>query len=129
MNPYFFSAGALAILVGAVHSVLGERLIFRHMRTHSFVPTDGGQSLRTHELRILWATWHIATVMGWGMAGILFWLARPSSTHIIQSAASWSVAAAMLASSVLVLVGTKGKHPGWVGLLGVATLTVLGCYA
>lgn len=29
---------------------------------------------------------------------------------------------AMLIASVLVLYGTKAKHPGWIGLLGVAIL-------
>ncbi len=32
----------------------------------------------------------------------------------------------MLAASGLVLIGTKGRHPGWAGLLGVAVLVWLG---
>lgn len=39
------------------------------------------------------------------------------------------IIAAMLASSLLVLVGTKGKHLGWVGLLGVAMLASVGLCA
>jgi hypothetical protein len=30
---------------------------------------------------------------------------------------------------MLVLVGTQGKHPGWVGLLVVAVLAIIGAYA
>ena len=129
MNHYFVAAGVLAFIVGIVHSLLGEHLIFRRMRTHGLVPTNGGQSLHTAHVRILWATWHIATAMGWGIGAILFWLAMPSSVPAARSAITLSVVASMLASSTLVLVGTKGRHPGWVGLLGVAVLTVLGSYA
>ena len=36
------------------------------------------------------------------------------------------IATAVLASAALVLVGTKGRHPGWIGLLVVAVLAWLG---
>lgn len=129
MNPYLIAAGVLALIVGVVHSFLGERLIFRRMRTQGLVPTEGGQSLHTAHVRILWATWHIATAMGWGMAAMLFWLAQPSSAPLVPSAFTLSVLVSMLASSALVLVGTQGRHPGWIGLLGVAILTAWGAYA
>lgn len=37
-----------------------------------------------------------------------------------------AIAVAMLLASAIVGFGTKGKHLGWVGLLGVAVLTALG---
>jgi hypothetical protein len=129
MNWYFFSAAALAFVVGLVHSILGEKLIFRRMRSSGVVPTNGGGVLREPHVRILWATWHVVTALGWCAAAILLWLALPSSTHLVQSVLPKAIGAAMLASSVLVLVGTNGKHPGWVGLLLVAILTTAGSYA
>jgi hypothetical protein len=129
MNQYLIAAGILALIVGAVHSFLGEWLIFRHMRRESRLPSSGGKPLRETHARILWATWHIATAMGWGSAAILFWLAQPSSAPVIRSTVTFAIGASMLASAVLVLVGTKGRHPGWAGLLGVAILTALGAYA
>ena len=59
MNWYFIAAGVLSFLIGFVHSVLGESLIFRRMRAGGFIPTIGGQLLREPQVRILWASWHV----------------------------------------------------------------------
>jgi hypothetical protein len=129
MNWYFVSAAALAFTIGLVHSLLGERLIFRRMRTAGIVPTNGGQVLREPQVRILWASWHVVTLMGWCVGVFLLWLAVPSSRLLGQSSIVTAVAVTMLGSSILVLFGTRGRHAGWVGLLGVAILTILGSYA
>lgn len=84
-----------------------------------YFPTNGGRVIGEGHVRILWASWHVLTVFGWCLATILLWLsqAQPVGGGTLLSHA---IAIAMLAGSSLVLVGTKGKHPGWVGLLGVA---------
>jgi hypothetical protein len=129
MNWFFVSAGVLTIVIGLIHSLLGERLIFRRMRLAGLIPTNGGQGLREPHVRILWASWHLVTAMGVGFAVVLFWLALPSSRSQAQSIVAWTIVGSMIASSSLVLVGTKGKHLGWAGLLGVAILTAIGVYA
>lgn len=129
MNAYLAAAGVLALIVGAVHSWLGEHWIFRRLRRQSWVPTEGGTVLREPHVRILWATWHVATAMGWGIAAALLWLSRPSSGLPGQSVVLLALAAAMVASAALVLVGTRGRHPGWAGLLAVGVLVALGAWA
>lgn len=127
MNPYFIAAAALAFVVGLVHSVLGEILIFRRMRKPGrIIPTDGGSILRAHHVRILWASWHVVTAFGWGMAAILVWLAQPAARGVADGFLEHAIAVSMLVGSVLVLIATKARHPGWVGLLGVAVLVWLG---
>ena len=126
MNTYFFVAACLAFVLGLAHSVLGEVLIFRRMRRRSFIPTEGGPILREHHVRILWATWHLVTVFGWGFGAILLRLSFPASPDAIQATVENSILVSMLAASLIVLVGTKGKHPGWVVLLGIAILLWLG---
>ena len=83
MNSYFIAAAVLAFLVGLVHSILGERLIFRRLREGRVVPTHGGTLLGEGHVRILWASWHVLTVFGWGIAAILLWclqfIPRPPS--------------------------------------------------
>ena len=128
MNWYFAAAGTLAFVVGLVHSFLGERLIFSRLRVTGLVPTNGGSVLHERHVRILWASWHVVTVLGWCIAALLFWLSMPTPARAAQSVIAPLVIASMLISSILVLVGTKGKHPGWAGLLGVAVLTALGTY-
>ena len=129
MNWYLAAAGTLTFAIGLVHSLLGERLVFQRMRSAGFIPTNGGPFLREPHVRILWASWHVVTAMGWCVAKTLFWLSLPLSKHLAQSLFAEAAVAPMLASSILVLVGTKGKHPGWAGLLGVAIVTAIGWYA
>ena len=126
MNKYLAAAGLLAFVVGLVHSVLGERLIFRRMRAGSLIPTNGGKVIGESHVRIIWASWHIVTLLGWLLAAGLVWLAGlqvqvQSQGHLISV-----VSLATLTSSALVFIATKARHPGWVGLLGVAVLAWLG---
>ena len=101
--------------------VLGEILIFRHVRKGGLVPAMGAPPLRERNIRIIWATWHLATVFGWAFAGVLFRLAfgHPSPSSLILSA----IVFAYLGGAILVLIGTKGRHPGWIALSAVAALT------
>ena len=125
MNGYFVAAGTLLTAIGLIHTVLGERRIFRRLRGPGLIPTVGGSHLREPHVRILWATWHLASALSWGMAAILVWLALPSSRPQDPTPIAEIIAAAVLASAGLVLVGTKGRHPGWIGLLVVAVLVWL----
>ena len=126
MNAFFLAAAWLTFAIGLVHSVFGEWLIFRRMRQGGFIPTNGGQVLREPHVRILWASWHVLTVLGWGIAALLFWLAQAPQAQIAPSIIPQILTAALAASSALVLIGTKGKHPGWIGLLVAAALTFAG---
>lgn len=120
--PYLVAA-VVALATGIVHSVLGETLIFRHLRDGGLVPVLGAPPLRERNVRIIWATWHLATLFGWAFAGVLFQLAlgRPVTVPLVVGA----VVFAYLGGAVLVLVGTKGRHPGWVALAAVAALTAV----
>jgi len=126
MNSYFVVAGCLAFVLGLIHSVLGEVLIFRHMRKGSFVPTDGSPVLRERHVRILWATWHVVAVFAWGFGAILLRLSYPSSQYIVQAFVVNAIMLSMLTASLIVLVGTKGKHPGWLVLLVIAIFLWIG---
>ena len=126
MNWFLFSASIITFVVGLIHTVLGEVIVFRKMRRHGFIPTDGGSLLSESDVRILWSTWHALTAFGWGMALLLLWLARHSSHDSTYPLLINIVATSMLVGSALVFIGTKGRHPGWVGLLIVALLSWIG---
>lgn len=126
MRAYMFAAGVLALIVGAAHSVLGEILIFRHLRSRGLVPAMGAPPLSERHIRILWASWHLATVFGWASGVVLLRLAFPSTESSLQALVENSIILAFLGGSFLVLIGTKGRHPGWIGLLGVAALAWFG---
>ena len=99
--------------------MLGELLIFKRMRSDTLVPTVGGSLLSERHVRILWATWHIVSIFGLGFAAILgIGLDAVDPPQFVQRV----IAVTMAVSGSLVLVATKAKHPGWIGLLLVAAL-------
>jgi len=120
MNNYLVGAAGLALVVGLVHSIVGEFMIFRRLRQQSLIPTNGGNILLERHVRILWASWHVLTVFGALIAFLLLHLAAIPAAD--RRGLGGAIVLAMILGSLLVLVGTRGRHPGWVGLLGVAIL-------
>ena len=118
MQLHLLAAALLLTLIGIVHSILGESLIFQRLRKNGWIPTEGAPVLKESHVRILWATWHLGSVFGWGMAYMLFQLARQPSQSWVEQVIALSAAS----SGLLVLIDTKGRHPGWMGLLLVAGL-------
>ena len=124
MNNYFLAAAVVAAIVGIVHLVVGEAMIFRKLRQGRLIPDQPAPPLQERNIRILWATWHLASAFGFGFAAILLTLstARSDADPVMVGA----IALAFVSSAMLVLVATKGRHPGWIGLLCVGVLTYLG---
>ena len=120
MQTTYLIAAVIATLTGLIHSVYGEILIFRQLRRGGWIPASAAAPLRERHVRILWATWHLASVFGWAFAALMFRLAfgHPLTTAWIVAA----IAFANLGGAILVLVGTKGRHPGWIALGAVAAL-------
>jgi hypothetical protein len=125
MQTYLAVAAAVAFLTGVAHSVLGEMLIFRQLRIGTLVPGQDAPPLRSRNIRIIWATWHVATVFGWAFAGVLLQLALSPRASLVSLFLNASVAA-YAGGSLLVLIGTRGRHPGWIALAAVAALVWTG---
>jgi hypothetical protein len=125
MPTTLIAAGALAMVVSLAHSALGEVLIFRHLRNGGLVPAVAAPPLRERHVRILWATWHLATIFGLSFAIVLLQLGSETSGVDLRELIRCAAIFAFLGGSILVLVGTRGRHPGWVGLSGVAALAWL----
>ncbi|MEP4531544.1 MAG: hypothetical protein ABJ004_00565 [Cyclobacteriaceae bacterium] len=129
MNISFLIAGILCFILGIVHSILGELLIFNSKRNpSSIVPSKNSADLNERHLRIIWATWHLATFFGWCLGVILVKISLTQNelnTEIIRLI-THSTIYAMMAGSILVLTATKGKHPGWIILLIIGTLLIIG---
>ena len=122
MNYLLAAAGALTVVVGLVHSILGETMIFRRMRTGSVAPTHGGKLIGEGHVRIIWASWHIVTLFGWLMAAILFRAAASAEHAQSYGVVLSGIALTMFVGGLLVLIATKARHPGWAGLFGVSVL-------
>lgn len=125
MNGWWWAAAAGLVVIGAVHSVLGERMIFRHLRRGSVVPQGGAPALRAYQTRILWASWHLVTLFGWALAAVLVWLAGQGSAAVTTGIAL-ALAASLIAAAALVGAATRGRHLAWVALLLDAGLVLAG---
>ncbi len=62
------------------------------------------------------------TVFGWAFAIVTLRLSFPTDNDSFQTFVKYTITAALLVSALLVLFGTKGKHPGWLGLAVAAVL-------
>lgn len=123
MQPLLATAAILAAATGVVHSLLGERLIFRHLRRSSLVPSLPAPPLQARNVRILWATWHLASVFGWALAALLWQLALEPGVALSARYVLGAVAGGFLVGALFVLVGTRGRHPGWIALGAVGVLS------
>lgn len=127
MNYYHLSAGILTIVLGLAHSVLGEHLIFKYKREKGkIIPTKHSKELPVGQLRIIWASWHVATFLAWGIGATLIHIAI--ATEPEQPRVSFFTAAityAISAVGLCVLLATKGKHPGWVVSFVIVILLIL----
>lgn len=122
MNAWLVAAAAVLALIGVVHSWLGERRIFRHLRRGGAVPTGGAPVLREFQTRILWGCWHLASLLGFALVGLLLWLATPAAREVSGGIAETIIAATMIACAGLVAWSNRGRHPAWAACLLVAGL-------
>ena len=69
------------------------------------------------------STWQHRVWRAWALAGLIWQLSQDSLTARSVLGASTF---AFLAGSMLVLIGTRGRHPGWVALGTAGILTWVG---
>jgi len=125
MQSFLVAAGVLALVTAVVHSVLGELLIFRHLRNTGVVPSVAAPPVQARSIRIIWATRHLASLFGLAFAAVLFQMALDDSDRSLRAVILRAIVFANLGGASLVLVGTRGRHPGSIALLLVAVLAWL----
>lgn len=136
MNPLLIAAAVGLALVGLVHSVLGEIMVFRALRRQGMAArgmrhNEGGApspvapwalALPREHLGIVWATWHLVTLLGWALAAVLWRLGTVPSDAALAVWVADVAGLVTLAGGMLVLYATRARHPGWAALLVVAAL-------
>jgi hypothetical protein len=78
--------------------------------------------LRERQVRILWASWHLVTVLGWALSALLWRLGSGPGEQDLAAWVAHTTTLALLACALLVGFATKGRHPAWCALLVVSAL-------
>lgn len=108
MNIALNVAALLAIAVGVIHSILGERyILIRLFRRDNLPKLFGGTEFTAQTLRF---AWHITTIAWWGFAAILFQLANDGFS--IKRVAL-TVGITFLATGLVTLVISRARHLAW----------------
>jgi hypothetical protein len=122
MNAPLLLAGFVAVALSLVHSLLGEKLIFRRVCLGESKSPEAPAPLSRRHRDALRTTWHVASVLGFGFAAILFWLALPEATPSRADGIAYVVSFTFLTAAVFWIAGTRGEHPGWIAMLLIAVL-------
>ena len=124
MNGYFIAAAVIAIAIGVLHSWLGERYILIRLFRRTDLPhLFGSDSFTRRTLRF---AWHITTIFLFGLAALLLQFSRAVSVGGSVRSAVKIIGWTFLLSSVIALIGSRGRHFSWLLFLGSAVLVWLG---
>ena len=110
------TACLLIVLIGLIHSYLGEKyLLIRLFRRDNLPKLMGGDWFTKRLLRF---AWHLTTVVWWAMAAIIYVLVNPSQN--VESDIVNIIGVTFLLSGILSGVASHGKHLSWLVFLAIA---------
>src|SRR5690606_22940158 len=119
MEGLLYFAAVLAVALGAADSFLGERYILTRLFRRSDLPKLFGSSeLTTRTLRF---AWHITTVAWFGFAALLVHAGRGDLT---VSGMLQIIGLTFVASGILPLFFTRGKHLSWLVLFVIGGIAL-----
>ena len=110
MNLPLMVAAVLTVLIGIAHSVLGEKLLLGPLFAKGTVTRLLGST--TFARQVLRFTWHLTTVFAFGIAAVVaylaWWPAHPHAVWILRA-----LAITFAASTLVSLIGARGRHFSW----------------
>ncbi|RKF19747.1 hypothetical protein DBZ36_04620 [Alginatibacterium sediminis] len=112
----------LLIIIGFVHSYLGEKFILIRLFRRDNLPKLLGSDWFTK--RVLRFAWHLTTIAWWGFAAILYFLSHPSDSTHAEILVTISIVFAI--SGIVSLLFSHGKHLSWLFFFGISASSILG---
>ena len=104
-----YLAAFLAVAIGLIHSLLGEKYILQRLFRRAEIPQlFGSAEFTTRTLRF---AWHLTTVAWFGFAAILVLMAHPPVTI---GALGTVVGVTFMIHFLVALLGTRGRHLSWI---------------
>ena len=114
MSPLLMTAAILLVGIGLAHSVIGERLLITPLLADRNVRIFNRAPLTKNILRF---AWHITTVAWWGIAVAVLDMADKGGTSHLSF---FAFEAVFIATGVMILAWTKGKHIAWIVFFAIA---------
>ncbi len=105
-----YIASGLLVLIGLVHSYLGEKYILIRLFKRENLPILYGSDWLTK--RVLRFAWHITTVAWWGFAAILVVMALPNDN--LEKSIQFITGIVFFISGLFSALFSRGKHLSWV---------------
>lgn len=132
MNPYLLIASSLIFLLAIAHSILGEIKILRHLKKVNDLPVLQGipllwKNVNASKLTIR-MVWHLATVLAFCIAIILFQLSMLNSLTANEICIVFTIGISMFISCIVSFAFTKGNHASWIAFLVIGVLCVMAVY-
>jgi hypothetical protein len=122
MNTWFMFAFAFTVLVGLLHSILGEKYVITPLQHRENLPRIFGSDLLTK--RTLRFAWHLTTVAWFSLASFMLKLAFQKALSMQFTV---SVLFATFAVSFLIsLTISRGRHFSWAIFLAISVSLLLG---
>jgi len=112
----------LLILIGLVHSYLGEKYLLIRLFKRDNLPKLLGSDWFTK--RVLRFAWHLTTLAWWGFAAILYFLFNSSGN--LHNEILITIAIVFAISGIVSLVFSRGKHLSWLFFFGIACTSAFG---
>jgi len=123
MNLLLVTAAVLTVGIGIAHSWLGERFVIRRLLRRADLPElFGDDSFTRQTLRF---AWHLTTVAWFGLAAALLVLSGVLTGVRVSDGLIFAVAQIFVASAVLALILTRGRHLSWIVFTIIAALCLL----
>jgi len=120
------TASILLVLIGFVHSILGERYILIRLFKRDNIPHLLGSDWFTKQT--LRFAWHITTLAWWGFAAILYFTSMASQSskqQLLSDDILLSISSVFLLSGLVSLAFSKGKHLSWIVFILISILCLL----
>lgn len=109
------TAAILLILIGFIHSYLGERFILiRLFKKNNLPKLFGDDSFTKKTLRF---AWHLTSIAWFGFAAILIYLSMPEVINqeiIDQKIILLIIATVFLIHTLIAFIFSNGKHLSWI---------------
>src|SRR5688500_3758159 len=107
INYYLLISAILTIVTCIAHSVIGEILILRPLQKAKGLPAVRG-NVRTTKLTLRF-TWHVTSVLGFGIAIILFYYCRLTAFGTEQLFVLRTISLTFFISFLVSIIGSRAR--------------------